>query len=266
MTLNQTFQKIPSVFLILAFHLCLTDCHSVSYSQPCDPSSEGFKNIVALKTFLGDRTSYCNINFSTKLGQGANSSDSNSSTPPANLKYSSATFLLSTGVNINLTPTVQGTIASCVATPNLPPGLSISPATCTISGAISINQSNINYQVTASNQYGYASVTIGLASSFCVNGYNFSGVCYRLAADNVDCQTTCSPFGNLGADSIATNLTNCQTVLNSLLGSTPPGGYVQWAGNFPCLYETTSPFRGIYSTLGFNANYSTYRGACPCVN
>ncbi len=59
---------------------------------------------------------------------------------------------------------------------------------------------------------------------------------------------------------------NCQTVLNTLLGSVPAGGYVQWAGSFPCLYETISPFRGIYSTVGFNPNYSNYRAACPCIN
>ncbi len=93
------------------------------------------------KAFLRDGGTYCNINFSSSLNNGRFSDTSqNLPIPPSNLKYSDNSFLLSTGVNINLTPTYQGTVQSCSANPNLPLGLTISSTTCAISSSISIPQ------------------------------------------------------------------------------------------------------------------------------
>ena len=82
---------------------------------------------------------------------------------PPDLAYSQApTFVV--GVAIPpLTPTVTGTVTSYAVNPSLPAGLSLGASTGVISGTPTVSAALADYQVTASNAGGSASVTIAIA-------------------------------------------------------------------------------------------------------
>ena len=61
-----------------------------------------------------------------------------------------------------VTPYLKGDIRNCEATPALPKGLSIDPASCTISGTPAQAQSALGYTVSGSTSAGPASVNISI--------------------------------------------------------------------------------------------------------
>jgi hypothetical protein len=83
--------------------------------------------------------------------------------PPSALNYAGSPFTFTNGVMIaSQTPTVTGTIANCVSSPTLPTGLSLSGATCTISGVPTVDQAATPYTITASNPSGNTTANISI--------------------------------------------------------------------------------------------------------
>ncbi|MEM7180670.1 MAG: putative Ig domain-containing protein, partial [Spirochaetota bacterium] len=81
--------------------------------------------------------------------------------PPSNLTYSESNYTYTTGISlVTNTPSFIGNVTSCVASPELPSGLSLAPTTCTISGTPSSAQTTTEYAIVASNSYGSTSTTL----------------------------------------------------------------------------------------------------------
>lgn len=82
---------------------------------------------------------------------------------PPKISYSGSPFVLTQNLPINpITPTITGTITSCLPNPTLPSGLSLDNTTCTISGTPTATQTAANYTITASNSSGNATATISI--------------------------------------------------------------------------------------------------------
>jgi len=83
------------------------------------------------------------------------------STPPSNLVYPQPFINGSVGVAIQTeTPTVTGTVSGFTVSPALPAGLSLDPATGTLSGTPTATAAQANYTVTATNAAGSTATTI----------------------------------------------------------------------------------------------------------
>jgi hypothetical protein len=82
---------------------------------------------------------------------------------PSNLLYSGSPFTFTNGTTIaTQTPTVSGTVTSCLSSPPLPAGLSINTTTCAISGTPTANQVATSYIITASNAQGSTTRSISI--------------------------------------------------------------------------------------------------------
>ncbi|HRG75970.1 MAG TPA: putative Ig domain-containing protein, partial [Leptospiraceae bacterium] len=82
---------------------------------------------------------------------------------PPTISYSGSPYVLTLKLPINtITPTITGTIESCVSNPTLPTGLNLDNTTCTISGTPTATQSAANYAITISNSGGNATATISI--------------------------------------------------------------------------------------------------------
>ncbi|MCP5495760.1 MAG: putative Ig domain-containing protein [Leptospiraceae bacterium] len=83
--------------------------------------------------------------------------------PPTSLTYVGSPYTFTKGVGIStITPTFNGTLTSCTASPGLPSGLSINNLTCEISGTPTVLQTATNYTITASNSHGFATANISI--------------------------------------------------------------------------------------------------------
>ncbi len=81
--------------------------------------------------------------------------------PPSNLTIPGGnTQTFTTGAFGTITPTFSGSITSCRISPSLPSGLVLNPTTCAISGTPTTVSPNIDYTITASNQFGSTSIVI----------------------------------------------------------------------------------------------------------
>jgi hypothetical protein len=89
------------------------------------------------------------------------------STSSFSIAYSGTpyTFTKETAIS-TITPTVNGTITSCAASPDLPSGLVLS-ATCAISGTPSLESSKKSYTITATNSGGTTQATIQINIRIC---------------------------------------------------------------------------------------------------
>ena len=105
---------------------------------------------------------YANIVFTVDTG-----------TAPSNLTYPGAPFTFQQNAAIPTTSPVYsgGAIESCVATPTLPSGLSLSN-TCAISGIPTATQDKTNYTITAANAKGSTQTTISILVSYFQMNWN----------------------------------------------------------------------------------------------
>ncbi|MCP5495734.1 MAG: putative Ig domain-containing protein [Leptospiraceae bacterium] len=79
------------------------------------------------------------------------------------MTYVGSPYTFTKGVGIStITPTFNGTLTSCTASPGLPSGLSINNLTCEISGTPTVLQTATNYTITASNSHGFATANISI--------------------------------------------------------------------------------------------------------
>ncbi len=110
-------------------------------------------------------------------------------------------------VDMSVTPTSLNNngsaITSCVASPALPPGLSINPTTCVISGIPTGALSSTTYSITATNSAGLsstASVTLSVATSPTLNFTGAAGTSGQVGAFMSVTPTT---LNNIGAPIIS---------------------------------------------------------------
>jgi len=95
-----------------------------------------------------------------------NSSNSSSSSSPIAISYAGSPYTFTQSIQINtITPTISGSITSCLANPALPTGLSIDNTTCAISGTPTTMQATTIYTITASNASTSVSTTISITVS-----------------------------------------------------------------------------------------------------
>jgi hypothetical protein len=84
--------------------------------------------------------------------------------PPNSLVYSGTPFTFTQNAMITtVTPTYNGTVTSCSASPTLPSGLNINTTTCAISGTPTDIQSSTSYTITATNSTGSTTANISIA-------------------------------------------------------------------------------------------------------
>ncbi len=136
--------------------------------------------------------------------------------PPTSISYTGSPYTFYSGTGITtITPTIVGNPTSCVASPALPGGLTLSATTCAISGVPILTAASVVYTITASNVNGSASTTITIRSgttaidvygqfgSFTTNVANNGGV----SADSLNnpISVTTDLMGNLYALDIANN-------------------------------------------------------------
>lgn len=82
--------------------------------------------------------------------------------PPSSLNFSGSPYTFTNGVSIGtISPTYSGTISSCIASPNLPIGLSLS-SNCELIGVPTTNQTSSSYTITATNTGGSTQATISI--------------------------------------------------------------------------------------------------------
>lgn len=83
--------------------------------------------------------------------------------PPSNLVYpANGSLGFAKGVAKTVTPTVIGTVTSCVANPSLPSGFNIHLTTCAISGIATATQVPTPYTITASNALGSTTASVSI--------------------------------------------------------------------------------------------------------
>ncbi len=83
--------------------------------------------------------------------------------PPANLNYAASPYVFTLNAATgNITPTVKGSVESCVASPPLPAGLTLGATTCTIAGIPTAIQAPMTYTITAANEVGNTTTTISI--------------------------------------------------------------------------------------------------------
>lgn len=88
--------------------------------------------------------------------------------PPSNLGYTGSPFTFSTYTSVGtITPTLNGTVTSCTASPALPAGLLLNGKTCTITGTATTYQNPVNHTITASNVLGSTTTTINIRVDEC---------------------------------------------------------------------------------------------------
>jgi formylglycine-generating enzyme required for sulfatase activity len=82
---------------------------------------------------------------------------------PSNLAYTGSPYTFSQDTVIaTITPTVTGTVTTCLASPTLPTGLAINNTTCAISGTPTTTQTATAYTITATNAYGNGTANINI--------------------------------------------------------------------------------------------------------
>ncbi|MDX1957502.1 MAG: putative Ig domain-containing protein [Leptospiraceae bacterium] len=81
---------------------------------------------------------------------------------PSNLTFPfvGGTVNYTTGVAVNVTPTISGIVSSCLSSPSLPAGLSLNNTTCRISGTPTGTSPATNYTITATNASGSTNVVV----------------------------------------------------------------------------------------------------------
>ena len=76
------------------------------------------------------------------------------------IEFTPSILVDSTDIAVNHTPTVTGTVTTCITYPNLPIGLKIHNTTCVISGTPRIMTPLSTYKVMASNDAGTTNFTL----------------------------------------------------------------------------------------------------------
>ncbi|MEM7181228.1 MAG: putative Ig domain-containing protein [Spirochaetota bacterium] len=124
--------------------------------------------------------------------------------PPTSLVYTGSPYTFTRTVAITTqTPTVSGTVTSCISTPALPAGLSIGATTCAISGTPTTTQNATNHTITASNSGGSTNATISIT----VDGIAWVQEAY-IKAPNVDSTDYFGEFVSISGDTIVVGAQN----------------------------------------------------------
>jgi hypothetical protein len=74
--------------------------------------------------------------------------------------FAGGTVNYTTGVAVNVSPTLSGIVTSCSVSPSLPTGLTLNTTTCAITGTPTGTSPARNYTITASNASGSANTTV----------------------------------------------------------------------------------------------------------
>lgn len=92
-----------------------------------------------------------------------------------NLRYSGSPFYFVQNTAINkVTPTISGTMNTCLANPTLPQGLTLDNSTCEINGTPTTLQSPSSYTITATNSFGSANTTIDISIDLGIYHFSFA--------------------------------------------------------------------------------------------
>ncbi|HMZ59499.1 MAG TPA: putative Ig domain-containing protein, partial [Leptospiraceae bacterium] len=83
--------------------------------------------------------------------------------PAPGITYTGSPYSFVRFDNIQVTPTVTGTVTSCTVSPSLPAGLSLNSSTCVISGSPAAAQSAVSYSIKAANSSNSTTVSISIA-------------------------------------------------------------------------------------------------------
>ncbi|TGN09107.1 DUF1566 domain-containing protein [Leptospira ilyithenensis] len=130
------------LFLNLVSALSISNCANQVHNNPEDPGSS---------SYLPNQLFKCLMTPGCLAGQ------------KFNFGYTGSPFVFSQHIKIDeIKPSPTGNFSNCTASPSLPTGLTLDPATCVISGTPSIIRSNTEYEVNAAHSSGSLSAKISL--------------------------------------------------------------------------------------------------------
>ncbi len=138
--------------------LCtILSCNQAEFKNPCDIKSDNYEKAFVYKSTVGDKTSYCGLNFFNTFNSASNNS------APTNFSYSSSSAIYANGVIISLSPTITGSGLTFAINPSLPSGVLFDTSTGVISGSYTSHAgSTAIYAISATNTAGTVNYTLTL--------------------------------------------------------------------------------------------------------